>query len=83
MYTVERNVPVPNKEDTWKSKLDALQIGESFIFPEVKRNSVRQNISGYFHRLTAKRFTVSVKGQTAGTARVWRIEDAEVKEGEN
>ena len=69
---IEKHIPVPDKSDTWKAKLDALQVGESFSFPEDKRNSVRQNISGYFHRLTEKRFTVSVKGQPQNTARVWR-----------
>ena len=71
---IEKNIPLPD-DSTWKSKLDALEIGDSFSFPEEKRNSVRQNISGYFHRLTLKRFTVSTKGQPQGTARVWRIEN--------
>ena len=72
---IDKDIPIPNKEETWKAKLDALQIGDSFSFPEDKRNSVRQNISGYFHRMTDKRFTVSIKGQPKGTARVWRLAD--------
>lgn len=76
MNTIETNIPMPDKTDTWQAKLDALPVGGSFSFPEEKRNSVRQNASGYFHRMTSKRFTISIKGQPKGEARVWRIEDA-------
>lgn len=74
---IEQNIPVPDKTQTWQGKLDKLEVGESFSFPSAKRNSVRQNVSGYFHAETNKRFTVSTKGQPKGKARVWRIDDAE------
>lgn len=77
--TIEKNIPAPSKEDTWRGKIEVLAIGDSFPFPEDKRNSVANTVSLYFHRQTNKRFTISTKDQERGFARLWRVDDEEVK----
>ncbi len=69
---IESNVPAPDRDDTWVAKIDALEVEDSFSFPRAKLNSVSNTMSTQFHAMTSKRFTVSVKGQPKGTARIWR-----------
>lgn len=73
---IESNIPAPDREDTMIAKIAALEIGDSFGFPRNKINSVSNTVSTKFHALTSKRFTVSVKGQPKGMARIWRLEDS-------
>ena len=72
---IETNIPVPTKKDSWKTKLDRLEVGESFSFPIERREYISFLISSKFHARTDKKFTTSSIGEPKGTARVWRLED--------
>jgi hypothetical protein len=74
-FKIDTSIPMPDTANGWRARLDALEEGHSFSFPRNKRGSVSQVASDHFHSLTSKRFTISVKGQPKGMARVWRLKD--------
>ncbi|RAV52349.1 hypothetical protein DIU36_24755 [Mucilaginibacter rubeus] len=71
---IEQNVPLP-AEETQYSKIDKMEIGDSFLFPSQKRRSMASFISTEFHATSNKRFKISTKDQPKGKARLWRKED--------
>jgi len=73
---IQDNVAIPEKKESWKSKLEKMEVGQSFAFPRTLRRNLQSLISTDFHSVCTKRFTISVVGQLAGEARVWRIKDA-------
>lgn len=75
--TIANNIPVPVKQESRYSKLDKLEIGQSFGFKRTERRLWQSLISNDFHSMTKKRFTISIINQPQEEARVWRLEDAE------
>ncbi len=77
---VDTNIPLPSKINL-RADLDKLEVGQSFAFENIKRNTVANAISGYFHKVSNKRFTISADPENPDSkSRVWRIEDAEVNQ---
>jgi hypothetical protein len=76
--TIENNIPAPVKEkNKWRKPLDKLNFEESFSFENSLRSVVANSVSGYFHKLTKKRFHISADPECPKTkSRVWRIQDA-------
>lgn len=73
--TIANNIPVPVKKESRYSKVDKLDIGQSFSFPRKERRLWQSLISNDFHSMSKKRFTISIVGQPDDEARVWRLED--------
>lgn len=65
-FTVERQVPIPNKENV---PVKELEVGDSVAFPEFKRNAVASTASR-LKKEEGKEFTVRKIGEN--TCRVWR-----------
>lgn len=70
VYQIESNVPMPDK-GTSLPPIRKLEVGESILFPLVKRNTV-QSLASRVKRETGRKF--KVQKQDDKTARVWRIE---------
>lgn len=75
---IEATVPVPQKFRP-RPLLDKLNFGESFSFPKNKRGSVSNCVSGYYHKFTDKRFTISDDPENDENDRVWRLQDESKK----
>lgn len=72
---VDTNIPAPNKVNL-RAALDRLQVGESFSFDNIKRGTISNSVSAYFHKVSEKRFTISADPINPETkSRVWRIEN--------
>jgi hypothetical protein len=67
---IEKNVPMPAKRGKGGgliAVLSAMEIGDSFVYPKVKRNS----LSAYFCRFPERKY--SSRSIDVTNVRVWRI----------
>ncbi len=76
---IEKGVPLPSNDETVTAAIASLQVGDSFPFPSKERSWMAAIVSSSFHAKSSKRFKISIKGQPANTARLWRVEDSEPK----
>ena len=70
VISIDSGVPVPEGAGQ-RFPVDKLEVGESILFPLVKRKSV-SSIANRLKRQTGKKFTV--KKMDDKHARIWRVE---------
>lgn len=68
---IEKN-KVPKTNPKWVDVLRKLEVGESFLVPENKRNNVACIVTQWFHNKGIKRFKSTAKNQPDGMVRFWR-----------
>lgn len=69
MHKIEKNVPIPPKENLRKYPVYEMEVGDSFFVPDTETQRVSRRIQKFQQR-TKARFSVRKEGNGA---RVWRI----------